>query len=145
MLFITYLQYLHISGYKPKQVLCGYIDIHWQNNRNFFSHSVKKFASRLTRKMDFVDFLRLWSTQWKELRPSNEELIMKNQGLLLQLQTLQVLLIQLQTLQQKSRTQKALRFYKDFSGKTTELQAFLQSLHLNQSSISIDEDELLFE
>ena len=107
-------------------------------------------------------------------RPSNEDLIMKNQ----------ILLLQLQTLQQKSRTQKALAFYNEFSGKTSELQAFLQNLqfkiknhydsakffrfirngtivdfietpidvslndmrqHLDQSSISIDEDELLFE
>jgi len=107
-------------------------------------------------------------------RPSTEELIMKNQ----------VLLLQLQTLQQKSRTQKALAFYNEFSGKTSELQAFLQNLqfniknhydstkffrfirngtivdfietptdvslndmrlHLDRSSISIDEDELLFE
>ena len=57
MLFNSYLQYLHISGYEPKRVLYGYIDIHCQNNRNFFfSHSVKNFASRLTRKMDFVDW-----------------------------------------------------------------------------------------
>jgi len=104
----------------------------------------------------------------------NDELIMKNQALLLQLQTLQ----------QKSRNQKALGFYLDFSCRTIELQAFLQNLqfkiknhyentkffrfirngtivdfietptdisvndvrlHLDQSSISIDEDELLFE
>ena len=107
-------------------------------------------------------------------RPPNEDLIMKNQ----------VLLLQLQTLQQKSRTQKALAFYNEFSGKTSELQAFLQNLqfkvknhydnikffrfirndtivdfietptevslndmrlHLDQSSIPIDDDELLFE
>jgi len=110
----------------------------------------------------------------RPLRPSNEDLVMKNQ----------VLLLQLQTLQQKSRTQKALAFYNEFSGKTSELQAFLQNLqfkvknhydsmkffrflknntivdfietptevslndmrlHLDQSSIPIDDDELLFE
>ena len=85
MLFNKYLQYLHISGYKPKRVLCGYRIYIVKTIEFFFSLSVKNFASRLTRKMDFVDFLRLWSTQWKELRPSNEELIMKNQVLLLQL------------------------------------------------------------
>ena len=56
MLFNSYLQYLHISGYKPKRVLCGYRIYIVKTIEFFFSLSVKNFASRLTRKMDFVDW-----------------------------------------------------------------------------------------
>jgi len=103
MLFISYLQYLHISGYKPKRVLCGY-QIYIVKTIDFFQSFCEKIRFTINKKNGLCWF--------------SSTLIYSAKNWLWK--------IKFSFYNYSSRTQKALPFYKDFSGKTTEPKPFFK-------------------